>query len=64
MSKLAYKIPEAADRAGVSRDTIRKAIMLRADDPGHLPSRKVGVVYLVLHDDLVAWLDRLPKGGE
>lgn len=63
-AKLAYSIAEAAAAVGVSPDTIKRAIHA---EKGALPARRSGVndkgeptgKYLILHDDLVAWLDGL-----
>jgi excisionase family DNA binding protein len=48
---LAYRVPEAAAMAGVSR-----AHLYRAMHVGDLPSVKTGSRRVILHDDLVAWL--------
>lgn len=49
---LAYSVPEAAAVAGVSR-----AHLYRAMHAGDLPSVKTGSRRVILHDDLVAWLN-------
>jgi excisionase family DNA binding protein len=48
---LAYSVPEAAEVAGVSR-----AHLYRAMQVGHLASVNTGSRRVILHDDLVAWL--------
>jgi excisionase family DNA binding protein len=49
---LAYSVPDAAEMAGVSR-----AHLYRAMHVGDLPSVKTGSRRVILHDDLVAWLN-------
>jgi hypothetical protein len=66
--KLAYTLGEAAAAASVSEATLRRAIHtwdpssfpppLRAKRAGHGPNAR----YLVMREDLVAWLDSLPDG--
>jgi transposase len=62
--KLAYSIAEAAAAIGVSADTIKKAIHstshpLAAKRTGKNDKGEPTGKYLILHDDLVAWLDGL-----
>lgn len=65
LTKIAYTIDEAAQVSGLSPDTIRRAIRSK-DHP--LVARRSGVSkttgdpagkHLILHDDLVAWLEGL-----
>lgn len=61
--RIAYSVSESAEVAGVSRDTIRRAIN-STDGNGeipHLPARRVGTRLIVLADDLTAWLQALPE---
>lgn len=62
LPKLSYSVAEAAKVTGVSPDTIKRAIradLLKAKrstiDKHGVPGGK----YLILHGDLVAWLDGL-----
>jgi transposase len=59
---LGYSIPEAAEVAGVSADYIRRAIHTTAPTPERpaLRAKKAGAKYLILADDLRAWLQQLP----
>ena len=52
---LAMSIIEAVRLAGVSRSSLYLAI-----GRGEITIRKAGRRSLILHDDLRAWLDRLP----
>lgn len=58
----AYSITEAAEVAGVSPDTIKRAIHATVPTPERpsLRAKKLGAKYLVLADDLRAWLQSLP----
>lgn len=60
--KIAYSATEAAEATGVAPDTIKRAIragQLKAKrtaiDSKGVPAGK----YLILHTDLIAWLDGL-----
>lgn len=55
---LAYTIEEAAAATGVSTSTIRKAINTINETP--LRAKRVGKKLLIMHDDLVRWLESLP----
>lgn len=55
-TKEAYNIPEVCQRAGSSRTSVYEAIKV-----GELVARKRGRRTIVLHDDLMAWLRRLPR---
>jgi len=55
---LAYALPEAARVAGVSTDTLRRAI--RATEPPYLKAKKVGSKYVIPATALAEWLDSLP----
>ena len=55
---LAYPLAEAAKAAGVSIDTLRKAI--RATEPPYLRAKKAGTKWLIKASDLADWLDSLP----
>ena len=55
---LAYPIPEAAAVAGVSPDTIRKAIHTVDGTP--LRAKRVGKKILIPAAELQAWLAALP----
>ena len=55
---LAYSINEAAEAAGLGRDSIYGAI-----SEGRLRARKYGKRTLVLHTDLQAFLEALPRLG-
>jgi len=65
MSKIAYKIPEAADMVSVSESTVRRAI--KATDPKASPpplrAKNIGSDerpdYRILHKALEAWADSL-----
>lgn len=65
MSKIAYKIDEAAEQVGVSSDTIRRAI--RATKPGTFPpplrAKNFGTEkkpsFRILHDVLIAWANSM-----
>lgn len=56
--KLGYSVDEAATLAGVSSDTIRKAI--HTLDGVALRAKKIGRKYLITHEQLQAWLAALP----
>ncbi|GHJ59183.1 hypothetical protein NOK12_17010 [Nocardioides sp. OK12] len=63
MTRLAYQLKDAATEAGVSVDTLKKAIgtgALRAHKTSRHPEtgEPVGRI-LIRHADLVAWLDGL-----
>jgi predicted DNA-binding transcriptional regulator AlpA len=53
---LAYNIPEAAHKAATSRSSVYLAIA-----SGSLKARKIGRRTVVLHDDLLDWLNNLPR---
>jgi len=55
MSKLAYSIEEAAEAAGYSTDTIRRA--LRNND---LTARYANTKPVILATELTEWLSSLP----
>lgn len=55
MSKLAYTFEEAAEQAGYSVRTLKQAV---AD--GNLAARYANTKGVIRHQDLEAWLDRLP----
>ena len=55
MSKLAYSIEEAAEAAGYSTDTIRRA--LRNND---LTARYANSKPVILATELAEWLEALP----
>lgn len=61
---VAYTVRDAADAAGVSADTIRRAIHSTGADGDlpPLPARRVGARILIRRVDLVAWVDALPEG--
>jgi len=54
-NKVGYTIEEAAGQAGICRSNIYKAM-----DAGKLPARKLGRRNIILHDDLVKFLESLP----
>jgi excisionase family DNA binding protein len=54
-NKVGYTIDEAADQAGICRSNIYKAM-----DAGKLPARKLGRRNIILHADLVKFLEGLP----
>jgi excisionase family DNA binding protein len=54
IARLAYKIREAAQVAGVPAWTIHLAIT-----EGRLPARKPGKAWIILHDDLAKFLTNL-----
>jgi excisionase family DNA binding protein len=53
---LAYKIPEAAKVAGVSQDTIRRAIR-----KGDLAAKYPTSHAVIMRDELEAWLRSTPS---
>lgn len=55
MNKIAYTITEAAEMVGYSERTLKQAI---AD--GHLAPRYANSKAIIRHEDLAAWVDRLP----
>lgn len=66
MTRIAYKIPAAAEQVSVSEATIRRAI--HATDPAAYPpplkAKRAGedgkrAEYRVLHSDLVEWAESL-----
>jgi hypothetical protein len=54
--KLAYSIAELCEMAGVGRSFLYEEVKA-----GHLVLTKAGRRSIVLHDDAVAWLSKLPK---
>ena len=56
LSKLAYSIAELCQMAGVGRSFLYEEVTA-----GHLVLTKAGRRSIVLHDDAVAWLIKLPK---
>lgn len=54
--KLAYSIAELSEMAGVGRSLLYEEVKA-----GHLVLTKAGRRSIVLHDDAVAWLTKLPK---
>lgn len=65
MTKIAYKIDEAAEQVSVSPDTIRRAIKATKPDayPPPLKAKNAGSdkkpSYRILHAELMAWADSL-----
>lgn len=67
--RLAYRVTEAAEAAGVSQDIIRRA--LRATDPEASPpplrakrlSTAPNAPHLIAVDDLRDWIARLPDAS-
>lgn len=63
MSRLAYSRQQAAEECGLSIDTIKKAIntgALRAKRTStHPETGEPTGKYVILHDDLTAWLEGL-----
>lgn len=55
---IAYPIAEAAQVAGVSVDTLRRAI--HSDRPPYLKAKKLGARILITRDALAEWLSQLP----
>ena len=55
-SKLAYSIDQLSEMAGVGRSFLYEEVKA-----GHLVLTKAGRRSIVLHDDAVAWLSKLPK---
>jgi excisionase family DNA binding protein len=55
---LAVGLREAADLAGVSTDTVRRAI--HATEPPYLKAKRVGARFAIKVSDLEDWLDSLP----
>jgi hypothetical protein len=56
LRKLAYSIAELREIAGVGRSFLYEEVKA-----GHLVLTKAGRRSIVLHDDAVAWLTKLPK---
>ena len=54
-SRRAYSIAEVCELTGVGRTTIYASIT-----SGALPARKIGRRTILLHDDVVAFLQALP----
>jgi hypothetical protein len=54
--KLAYSIAELSEMAGVGRSFLYEEVKA-----GHLVVTKAGRRSIVLHNDAVAWLAKLPK---
>jgi hypothetical protein len=54
--KLAYSIAELCEMSGVGRTFLYEEVKA-----GHLVLTKAGRRSIVLHDDAVAWLTKLPK---
>jgi len=54
---LAYHIADAVRVSGATRTSVYEAMR-----QGELPFRKLGRRTLIMHADLVAWLESLPKG--
>jgi len=54
--KLAYSIAELCATAGVGRSFLYEEVKA-----GHLVLTKAGRRSIVLHDDAIAWLTKLPK---
>lgn len=54
--KLAYSVSEAAEIANICRTIIYRMI-----NEGKLKARKIGRRTVILHDDLVDFLNRLEK---
>ena len=65
MSKIAYKVDEAAEQVSVSVDTIRRAIRATKPDayPPPLAAKNAGTdkkpSYRISHTNLTAWYDSL-----
>jgi len=59
MDYIAYRLPEAARVAGISRTRIFEAVRKR-----ELTIRKAGRASIVTHDDLLAWIRSLPVKGK
>jgi len=59
MDRIAYTLPEAARIAGVSRTRMFEAVRKQ-----ELTVRKAGRASIVIHDDLVAWIQSLPARGK
>jgi excisionase family DNA binding protein len=55
--RLSYSVPDFAAAVGVSRSEIYEQI-----SAGHLISRKVGRRRIIVRDEGVEWLKKLPKG--
>ena len=66
MSKVAYKIPEAAEQVGVSEKTIRRAIKATDYDGTVRPLEAVNIgtdakpLYRITHEALMAWIASYP----
>ena len=58
MNRIAYRLPEAARVAGVSRTRIFDAVRRQ-----ELTVRKAGRSSIVTHDDLMVWINSLPVKG-
>jgi hypothetical protein len=56
LRKLAYSIAELSEMAGVGRSFLYEEVKA-----GHLVVTKAGRRSIVLHNDAVAWLTKLPK---
>lgn len=54
--RVAYTVATAADACSISQDTIRRAIG-SGDLPAHYPTTRP----LIMHADLIAWLETSPR---
>ena len=63
--RLSYTLKEAERATGITRDMLLRAIHTTdpLGSPPYLPARKIGRRYVILADELRAWLDNLPDAA-